>query len=226
MRWDSEHLPPPQGVLLDASTGHREPWESRRLQHRSIKWLLQFEKIQTLWVLTSWAFTSSSLGSRQSVDICTVIVWGGSCSGPSPWRLYLWRPHCPVHLNAEKLLGKPLRYPQLGRPCGPLAREGEWHFLSPYKVSGSVPSAFHCLCVSKVSSVLAQSGPDLPPSREFRRLYLKLQRCRWYLLIYLLLPWKVSREPKVIRANGQMTPANRDMPEIGALVGGQTAILY
>lgn len=34
------------------------------------------------------------------------------------------------------------------------------------------------------------------------------------------------QEAKSDQANGQMTPEDSDIPEIGALVGEQTAILY
>lgn len=43
-------------------------------------------------------------------------------------------------------------------------------------MSGTVPSAVSLSLVSKVSSVLAQSGPVLPLLMEFRRLYSELKK--------------------------------------------------
>lgn len=87
-----------------------------------------------------------------------VTVWGGSCSGTSPWRPYLWRPHLTVHLSVEELLGKPLRYPQLGRPCRPLAREGWVTFLEPLQNVRHCVQCFSLSHVSKISSVFTPQG--------------------------------------------------------------------
>lgn len=124
---------------------YREPWESRWLPHRSIKWLLQCEKIHNP-LSTNTTRLYFFQFRKQSEGGHLPCVWGGACSETCPWGLR--EPLCGglilPHLTVEELLDKPLRYPQLGRPCR--LQEGEGCFLSPYKVSGSVPVLFTVSC--------------------------------------------------------------------------------
>lgn len=91
-------------------------------------------------------------------------------------------------------------------------------FLEPLQSVRQCARAFPCLMFQRY--LQPQQRADLSyHSLRNSGDYLKLKRCIQVLLIYFLLPWKVFKGAN--RANGQMTPADGDMPETGALVGNK-----
>lgn len=71
--------------------------------------------------------------------------------------------------------------------------------------------------------VSALSGPVLPLPEGFRGLHPKLKRFDRFSPSTSCFQVK---EPKMIKSNGLLIPADSDMLEIGALAGEQIAILY